>query len=79
MPKSYLPEFRRRAVEPPATLQLPMWIWASAGGVYAMVGIAGYIASALIVVGVFVVHRLRREAKLAQLDEEKLSPDRGER
>jgi hypothetical protein len=56
-----------------------MWIWASGGGVYAMVGIAGYIASALIVVGVFVVHRLRREAKLAQLDEEKLSPDRGER
>ncbi len=67
------------AAECLATLQLVMAIWATGSGIYTMVGIAGYIASALIVVGVFLVHRFRREAKLAQLDEDTLSPELGER
>jgi hypothetical protein len=51
-----------------ATLQLPMLIFATGGGIYTMVSIAGYIAGALLVVAAFVALRVRRAAKLAQLD-----------
>jgi len=34
-----------------------------------MVSIAGYIAGALLVVGIFITQRIRRTSKLARLDE----------
>jgi hypothetical protein len=53
-----------------------MEICASSGGIYTMVGIAGYLAGALIVVGVFVAQRIRRASKLAELDGGDVSTER---
>ncbi len=46
-----------------------MGIYAAGGGIYTIVGIAGYIAGALLVVGIFVAQRVRRSAKIARLDD----------
>jgi hypothetical protein len=46
-----------------------MGIYATGGGIYTMVSIAGYIAGALLVVGIFITQRIRRASKLARLDE----------
>jgi len=45
-----------------------MGIYATGGGIYAIVGIAGYVAGALLVVGIFIAQRVRRAAKPARLD-----------
>ncbi len=45
-----------------------MGVYTTGSGIYTIVGIAGYIAGALLVVGIFVAQRVRRAAKLAQLD-----------
>jgi hypothetical protein len=55
-----------------------MGTYATGGGIYTMVGIAGYIAGALIVVGIFVTHRVHRAAKLAELDSDELANERKE-
>jgi hypothetical protein len=46
-----------------------MGVYAAGSGIYTIVGIAGYIAGALLVVGIFVAQRVRRSARLAQLDD----------
>lgn len=55
-----------------------MGIYATGGGIYILVGIAGYIAGALLVVGIFVAQRVRRAARLAQLDDEGIPSEREE-
>jgi hypothetical protein len=46
-----------------------MDIYAAGGGIYTIVGIAGYVAGALLVVGIFVTQRVRRTAKISRLDD----------
>lgn len=53
-----------------------MGIYATGAGIYTFVGIAGYLAGALLLVGIFVAQRVRRSAKMAQLDDGGVSGER---